>query len=1228
FSNYNGGERKIAFSGHDYVPYSLSVGFIDGYVIWSDFTNHSLIRADALNGSNKHVLLPNTINEVVTLTIIHPSLQPQVSNPCGINNGGCSHLCLLSTNQTYTCACPEHFSLINNGNNRTCVSNCSCNQHRCGPPNERCIPWSAKCNGVNDCEDGSDEPSTCPNRQCTPTQFQCRNQNCTPISYVCDGMNDCGDNSDEENCECRCMPGRFRCNSGSCLPMRYRCDGYRQCSDGSDELNCGNRTCTHYQFTCTNGRCIPASYECDLDNDCGDNSDENAYFCRNRPCRDDQVRCPNSYKCISQIARCNGFNDCGDNSDENPNQCPPCNDANHFRCNNGQCIPRSFQCNHRNDCRDGSDENPATCVYRQCSEDEFRCSNGRCIPQRWVCDHDYDCGGDDTSDEAVDCASRSCPDGYFRCASGHCISNTSRCDGYPQCRDVSDEAGCPPRFPNGQYCPIDRFTCNNTLCINKNWVCDGDNDCHDNSDETIELCRTVPCNSTHHFRCTNGRCIYRWRVCDHTDNCGDGSDEDIHDVCQPNRPVTCPEFHCTHTNLCIRYSDLCDEIDDCGDESDELSCNHNTTITCANQTNHCDQRCHDLPNGQGIVCSCNTGYKFNKESFKCEDINECEKVTLNYCSQICVNTKGGFRCECAAGFQPSGVNRSDCHPTDPTIDLLISEPDEIRRLRRNPIENASHYGILIEDQHDASFISIDTNNRIFYWMDESTSEIYRGHLTPNSISTAYPQALLHEDTNHLIIPSSITIDWIGQNLYVTDLIHGCIWLLKNDGRYATKLITNIESPWVVTVNPILGILYFINYEHGPMNNSEDRIIAIESAYMNGENRTILIDTDIVYPTDLVIDYYQNYRVYWTDEKKESIESMNYDGTDRVIIAHIGIHAPHSLDIFGSHLYWINRDNRSLYTIEKFGRGISTFVIDKLELPLFVRIYHPLKQIESGLHEQKINKYEKKTKLFLCFLVSNPCASANCSHLCVLKPLNQYQCLCPFNTTIQEDSRTCNAPIVAERESVLQCHCVNGKCVYHVDENAGHRLSACLCFRGYKGEYCDTPAKTLPIPKHILKIIIIALISLLLIAILTFGLIQLKRKGKLQSIPTPPLPSRVQTIMNSIRNFVTRSTSNINSVRFRNARSTTARDQSTIESPPVFANPMFGATTASNQPARLATSSDEPAKLNVEVQPLPSKPSRKATPASPLRQQVHFDPQSKETDHDKANLVVRSSSSNA
>ena len=120
-----------------------------------------------------------------------------------------------------------------------------------------------------------------------------------------------------------------------------------------------------------------------------------------------------------------------------------------------------------------------------CSRTDFLVDYSR------VCDHDYDCGNGDTSDESGDCGkpiwddapilstrslalvARPCPDGKFKCASGHCVSNTSRCDGFPQCNDASDEAGCPPRYPNGQYCPADRFTCNNTICINQHWVCDG-----------------------------------------------------------------------------------------------------------------------------------------------------------------------------------------------------------------------------------------------------------------------------------------------------------------------------------------------------------------------------------------------------------------------------------------------------------------------------------------------------------------------------------------------------------------------------------------------------------------------------------------------------------------------------------------------------------------------------------------------------------------------------------
>ena len=85
-------------------------------------------------------------------------------NPCGDNNGGCSHLCLIAPGgSSYTCACPDYFYM--SSDRQTCVSNCSIAQFRCGPTDDRCIPLLWKCDGEKDCKDGADEPDDC--RECS-----------------------------------------------------------------------------------------------------------------------------------------------------------------------------------------------------------------------------------------------------------------------------------------------------------------------------------------------------------------------------------------------------------------------------------------------------------------------------------------------------------------------------------------------------------------------------------------------------------------------------------------------------------------------------------------------------------------------------------------------------------------------------------------------------------------------------------------------------------------------------------------------------------------------------------------------------------------------------------------------------------------------------------------------------------------------------------------------------
>ena len=58
---------------------------------------------------------------------------------------------------------------------------------------------------------------------------------------------------------------------------------------------------------------------------------------------------------------------------------------------------------------------------------------------------------------------------------------------------------------------------------------------------------------------------------------------------------------------------------------------------------------------------------------------------------------------------------------------------------------------------------------------------------------------------------------------------------------------------------------------------------IESAWMNGNNRTVLVNTRLGNPTGLVVDHSMDSRIYWCDSKENVIESMNPDGSNRVIV---------------------------------------------------------------------------------------------------------------------------------------------------------------------------------------------------------------------------------------------------------------------------------------------------------------------------------------------------------
>lgn len=137
----------------------------------------------------------------------------------------------------------------------------------------------------------------------------------------------------------------------------------------------------------------------------------------------------------------------------------------------------------------------------------------------------------------------------FPCDDGILIGPERVCDGFAQCMDGTDEAGCdyPLACDDGTRRPGAR--------------CDGSWNCADGSDE-----RDCPGSSGRQIACGDGSGFYYdWYRCDGSRSCANGADE-----------VGCPTYVCADARV-LTYrengiSPRCDGYAQCWDGSDEAGC--------------------------------------------------------------------------------------------------------------------------------------------------------------------------------------------------------------------------------------------------------------------------------------------------------------------------------------------------------------------------------------------------------------------------------------------------------------------------------------------------------------------------------------------------------------------------------------------------------------------------------------------------------------------------------
>lgn len=110
----DGTNRQVVINKGLTTPSSIAV--LGNHIYWIDLYNKVIERADRWTGDNYELILDN-LDDLQEIRIMSGDKQNFFSfteenemnsqNPCGVYNGGCSHLCLFRPHG-YICSCPSY----------------------------------------------------------------------------------------------------------------------------------------------------------------------------------------------------------------------------------------------------------------------------------------------------------------------------------------------------------------------------------------------------------------------------------------------------------------------------------------------------------------------------------------------------------------------------------------------------------------------------------------------------------------------------------------------------------------------------------------------------------------------------------------------------------------------------------------------------------------------------------------------------------------------------------------------------------------------------------------------------------------------------------------------------------------------------------------------------------------------------------------------------------------
>uniref|UniRef100_A0A8C1AQH6 EGF-like domain-containing protein n=1 Tax=Cyprinus carpio carpio TaxID=630221 RepID=A0A8C1AQH6_CYPCA len=352
--------------------------------------------------------------------------------------------------------------------------------------------------------------------------------------------------------------------------------------------------------------------------------------------------------------------------------------------------------------------------------------------------------------------------------------------------------------------------------------------------------------------------------------------------------------------------------------------------------------------------------------------NACAS-TNGHCSHLCLAVPvSSFVCGCPAHYSLNYDNKT-C--SAPTSFLLFSQKTAINRMVIDELQSPDIM-LPIHSLRNVRAIDYDPLDRQLYWIDSKQSAIRRAQQDGNQSVTVVSGASLG------LQPYDLSIDVYSRFIYWTSEVTNVINVTRTDGsRVGVVLRGEHDKPRAIVVNPERGYMYFTNLQ--------ERSPKIERAALDGTEREVLFFSNLGKPAALAVDSELG-KLFWVDMDLRRIESSDLSGANRIVIEDSNILQPVGLTVFGNFLYWIDRQQQMIERIDKVTREGRTKIQARIAS---LSDIHAVRE----LHMDEYNKHPCTSD------------NGGCSHICIVKGDGSTRCSCPVHLVLLQDELSCGEP---------------------------------------------------------------------------------------------------------------------------------------------------------------------------------------------------------------------------